>query len=129
MNTLLLKWMCLKERLRNTLRRGPNVNEGDIWWASIGENIGWEINGKSESFSRPVIIVKKLSQGFFLVIPATTKERHGSWYVTYSHKGISAIACLHQIRAIDYRRLRSRIGQLQDSDLKNIKTAFIKLIT
>ncbi len=105
----------------------PLVNEGDIWWTSMGENIGWEINGKSKDFTRPVIIYKKLAHGFYFVIPATTKVKTGSWYIPYRHQSINAAACLHQARSIDFRRLHSKLGRLDDSDFSKIKAGFIKL--
>lgn len=49
------EWIGLKESLDERNIQAPHVNEGDIWWVSLGENVGWEINGKSREFSRPVI--------------------------------------------------------------------------
>ncbi len=66
-------WMGIKKNLHEKLTVPPKVNEGDVWWASIGENIGSEINGKNQNFTRPVIILKKLSRTLFFVIPLTTK--------------------------------------------------------
>ena len=34
--------------------------EGEMWWVRLGHNIGYEANGKSREFTRPVIILKKL---------------------------------------------------------------------
>src|SRR2546421_8696714 len=66
-----LDWIGLKQRLHHGTQSPPLVSAGDIWWASIGENIGSEINGKSRLFSRPVIIFKNLAHGFYFVIPTT----------------------------------------------------------
>ncbi len=38
------------------------MREGDIWRYAAGENIRTEINGKSERFSGPVLVVKKFGQ-------------------------------------------------------------------
>ena len=50
---LLGDWNMMKEELHNApndkLRPIRNV---EIWWVGIGENVGIEINGKSEYFSR-----------------------------------------------------------------------------
>ena len=96
-----LLWFGLKQRLHEISSKPPLVSEGDIWWASVGENVGSEINGKSRLFSRPVIIFKKLSHGFYFVVPTTTRERSGSWFVGFRHQAKEMIACLHQARAID----------------------------
>ena len=42
-----LEWIGLKEKLHHAKHRAPLVSERDVWWASIGENVGSEINGKS----------------------------------------------------------------------------------
>ena len=119
-----MKWIRLKSQLHFRNYPAPYVNEGDIWWASVGENVGSEIGGKSELFSRPVIVLKKLSHGFYFVIPTTTQERSGTWYVGFKQKGKKMKACLHQARAIDYRRLYSKLGRLDDEDYLKVKRGF-----
>jgi hypothetical protein len=56
----LLDWwkvnVLLKDKQPNRL-----FKEGDIWWCSIGMNVGVEIFGKGKYFARPVIIFKKFS--------------------------------------------------------------------
>ena len=71
---------------------------GDIWWASVGENVGSEINGKSHLLSRPVIICKKLAHGFYFVRPRTTKAKVGSWFVAFRRADRKMIASLHRSR-------------------------------
>ena len=121
------QWIGLKEQLHNIGHKPPLVSQGDIWWASIGENVGSEVNGKSKLFSRPVIIFKKLAHGFYFVIPTTTQIRGGSWYVKFRQQERDMVACLHQARAIDYRRLSSKLGTLDDEDLGRIKKGFSSL--
>lgn len=122
-----LEWIGLKERLDAIIHQAPHVSEGEIWWASIGENIGAEINGKSQYFSRPIIIFRKLSHSFYFVIPLTTQIRAGNWYVNIKQDGKEMVGCLHQSRAIDYRRLHRKLGQLDELDFKNVKTGFRSL--
>lgn len=121
------EWIILKKDLDKSVHKPPYVSEGDIWWASVGENVGSEIGGKSNLFSRPVIIFRKLAHGFYFVIPTTTKKRQGSWYVSFKHKGQLGVASLHQTRSIDYRRFYNKLGTLDDSDFLNIKEGFKKL--
>lgn len=122
-----IEWIQLKMRLDLKSHKPPLVSERDIWWANIGENIGSEINGKSSQFSRPVIIFKKLSHSFYFVIPTTTRFKQGSWYVPFSYQGKDVLACLHQSRVIDYRRLSSRIGQIDSDDFERVRESFIEL--
>jgi mRNA interferase MazF len=120
-------WFPIKSKLDLSAHKPPFVTEGDIWWASIGENVGSEIGGKSNKFTRPVIILRKLSHGFYFVIPTSTKEKDGSWYVKFTQADIVTVACLHQARAIDYRRLFSKLGTLDGVDFENIKAGFQRL--
>ena len=118
------EWIGMKERLHDGAYAPPLVSEREIWWVSIGENVGSEINGKSRLFSRPVIIFKKLSHGFYFVIPTTTQNRTGTWYVSFRQQDKEMIACLHQARSIDYRRLSSRLGTLDDQDFERVNKGF-----
>jgi mRNA interferase MazF len=122
-----VRWFKLKEELHARDQRPPLVSERDIWWASVGENVGSEINGKSRLFSRPVIVYKKLSHGFYFVIPTTTQSKTGSWFVSFRQQGKEMMACLHQSRAIDHRRLSSKLGTLDDEDFVNIRAGFNRL--
>lgn len=123
------EWIRVKEKLHFKIHKPPLVSEGEIWWASLGENVGWEMNGKSKLFSRPVIIYKKLSRDFYLAIPITTKEKLGTWFTKFKQSGKSNFACLHQIRTIDFRRLFSKLGELDQNDFQRIKREFINLYT
>jgi|SRR3989338_8697509 len=122
-----LEWMTVKEKLHNTNSKPPLVKERDLWWVSFGENIGSEINGKSKLFSRPGIVIKKLSRGFYLVAPTTSQRKEGSWYAPIRQEGKDIFVCLHQIRTIDYRRLSNRLGVVDEEDFKRVKEAFLKL--
>src|SRR5438105_3401271 len=93
-----LEWIGLKQKLHLGTQSPPHVSVGDIWWASIGENVGSEISGKSDLFSRPVIIFKKLAHGFYFIIPTTTKPKVGSWFVLFRQAERDMVASLHQAR-------------------------------
>jgi mRNA interferase MazF len=120
------EWFGLKQRLHEMRQTPPLVSERDIWWASVGENVGSEVNGKSKLFSRPVIILKKLAHGFYFVVPTTTQVREGTWYVKFRQQDREMVACLHQARAIDYRRLSSKLGTLEMRTMDELKTASVR---
>jgi len=120
-------WNVKKQQLDALTHRPPHVSEWDLWGASIGENIGSEVGGKSTLFSRPVIIFHKLAHSFYFVIPTTTKLHEGSWYVSLRHRGTEMVGSLHQARATDHRRLSTKLGQLDDSDVAKLREGFRKL--
>ena len=122
-----LEWIGLNEKLHKATHRPPLVSEREIWWSSVGENIGSEIDGKSSLFSRPVIIYKKLAHGFYFVIPTTTKLRSGTWYIKFRQNDKEMTACLHQARAIDHRRLSSKIGTLREDKIKEIQNSLVNI--
>lgn len=119
-----LDWIKLKEKLHNNKNKPPLFKEGEVWWCCIGENIGSEINGKSSLFSRPVLIYKKLSSSTFMGIPTSSQDRKGSWYVNITLKKNQSIVILSQARLFDYKRLSSKIGELDSDDIIRVKQKF-----
>ncbi len=99
------EWILVKNKIDDRKYKPPYVQEHDIWWVNIGENVGREINGKGDNFARPVYIYKKLSLTLFLCIPMTSKIKIGSWFVQIKQSYKISTLCLHQIRIIDYKRL------------------------
>jgi mRNA interferase MazF len=124
-----LLWIGVKQKLDANSYRPPHVREGDLWWCAIGENVGVEMSGKGESFTRPVVILKKFGRLAFFGIPTTTKEREGTWYVSFKHKGIGEVAMLTQARMFSYKRLYTKMGELDETDFGNVKEAFSRLFS
>jgi mRNA interferase MazF len=124
-------WFNLKPVLDSQNHTPPFFKEGEIWWCRIGENVGSEISGKGDQFTRPVVIKTKLSRYSFLAIPTTTKlnyldgtPKSGSMFVRFIHKNVEMIACLNQIKVVDYRRLKNKLGDLDQRDFNDICNGF-----
>ncbi len=124
-----LEWIGIKQKLDTHEYNPPLITEGDMYWCAVGENVGIEVSGKDRHFTRPVIILKKFGRLGFLGIPTTTKERSGSWYVSFVHKGVHETAMLNQARVFSYKRLDKKMGSLDDADFKKVKEAYISLFT
>ncbi len=58
-------WNDVKKNLHGE-HKAIIFKERDIFWVSIGVNIGYEQDGKGEIFSRPVVVVKKYNNNLFL---------------------------------------------------------------
>lgn len=99
--------------------------EGDIWWCSIGINVGVEIYGKGPDFSRPIVVFKKFNTNSFLGIPLTTQLKNGKWYAVIEFAGKERRAILSQVRVFDAKRLIRKMGMLSSNDFKNIQLKFI----
>lgn len=104
-----------------------DIKEGDVWWCSMGENVGVEINGKQEFFLRPVLVLKKLSKFGFMGVPLTSQSHEGSWYVPFVFKDKNQNAVLAQARVLSVYRLRRKMGTVPNSDLQLVRDGFRKL--
>lgn len=98
--------------------------EKDIWWASLGANLGHEEDGKNKRFERPVLILKKFNKHMILTIPLSSKIKEDKFYyykfLSKNGKFISAMIC--QIRLISSKRLIRKIGNIGNKDFNDIKS-------
>ena len=92
-------WSVLKETL-NSQNCVPFFKEREIWWCSLGVNVGHEQDGKNEEYSRPVLVVKKFSHRLFWGVPLTTKIKDTPHYHKFVFKGREQSAMLSQISSI-----------------------------
>lgn len=104
-----------------------DIKEGEVWWCSMGANVGVEIDGKQDLFPRPVLVVKKLSKFGFMGIPLTSQEHIGSWYVEFEFKNKRQFAVLAQARVMSVYRLHRTMGTIPNSDLELIRRGFREL--
>ena len=59
-------------------------------------------------------------------LPLTKQEKKGSWYVEITIHGEKRWVMLNQARVLDKKRLTSRIGALDGSDLNEVKRRFLE---
>lgn len=121
------EWNTEKRRLHNHGRQ-TGVKTGELWWCAVGENIGVEINGKGEVFTRPVLVLKKLSKFGFMGIPLTSQAHEGSWYVKFRFKGKDEYAVLAQLRNLSVKRLYRKMGEVDDTDMKRIRDGVVTFL-
>lgn len=121
-------WFNKKENIHFKNHKPPYFKEREIWWCQVGENIGNEINGKSDYFRRPVLIIKKLSLHSFLAVPMTSVEKTGTWYLSIEHGIRKSALVISQIRQYDYRRLDKKMGSVSEEDLQKVIKSFVDLI-
>lgn len=117
-------WFRLKANLFNKTSKAI-FKQGDIWWCSLGMNIGEEVIGKGDKFTRPVLIFRKFTSNSFLGLPLTKQEKKGTWYVEISIHKEKRWVMLNQARILDKKRLTSRIGALDSSDIEKVKKMFL----
>lgn len=74
-------WNTIKKELESVesdVHKYPK--EGEVWMSSLGKNIGYEQNGAGDTFSRPVVIIKKFNNHMFWIIPLSTKQKSLDFY-------------------------------------------------
>lgn len=120
------EWIEVKAKMHDAALM-PKIREGEIYWCGFGENVGIEINGKNELFSRPVLVFRKFSQYGFLGIPLTSKLHNGSWYVPFRFHGKEQRAVLVQQRTFSVSRLYGKMGRVDEVDMNRIRQGFHKL--
>ena len=76
-------WHQEKAALQNTKVR-PGFYEREVWFTVVGENIGYEQDGRGERFLRPVVVIKKFNNEVLWALPLTTKEKTGKYYFTFT---------------------------------------------
>jgi mRNA interferase MazF len=114
------QWNIQKKALSKSKQRYL-FKEGEIWWCSLGLNVGTESFGKGETFRRPVLILKKLSSETCIALPLTSKEKNGSWFVDIPVKGEVNWVMLYQIRMIHIKRFQRRLSVLEELDFLRVK--------
>lgn len=122
------RWIKIKKRIhyKGSLR---TINNGDVWWCRVGENVGSEICGKGIDFLRPVIIARKLTRNNFIGVPLTSKEHKGDWYVDFIFKNKKQYAVIAQVENISTYRLHHKMGEMPQSDLNRILIGLRNLLT
>ncbi len=110
-------WNELKKKI--DVRNPIYVSERDIWFCSVGLNVGSEQSGKNELFERPVLVIKKVTINTFIGMPLTSNKKKGSWYVEIESTNSSAI--ISQIKLFDTRRLARKIGFISVEEFEIIK--------
>lgn len=115
------KWNEKKQAIELAQEKEILFKEGEIWWSSVGMNVGNEIFGKGEDFTRPVLVFKKLSQNSCIVLPVTTQEKIGSWFTPVTLNGGPRWVMLYQIRMTHVSRFQRRLGQLSPADYSKVR--------
>ena len=111
------------------IRERPVFHSREVWWCSIGLNVGFEQDGKGKNFSRPVLIIRGFSKEVFLCIPLTTKLKEGKYYHAIDlGEGVLRRVILSQIRLLDSKRLQETITTIGEGEFNEIKKAATRLL-
>lgn len=97
-------------------------HEREIWWCSLGLNIGFEQDGNGPEFQRPVIVLRKFNNEVCWVLPITTKPKTGKYYFPVDlGDNIERRVILSQLRLIDSKRFLDKITTLPEEQFENLE--------
>jgi mRNA interferase MazF len=97
-------------------------HERELWWCTLGINVGFEQDGSGTEFRRPVLILKGLSKETCLIVPLTTSANVHKFRPAIGLVGGKEVcALLSQIKVIDTKRLVSKIGYLDEKMFQSIR--------
>lgn len=122
-------WNKVKKVLNTCSSNSKFFYERDIWFAHLGKNIGDEQDGKGNDFLRPILILKKFNKNLFWAMPTTSQEKNGRFYFSIKEiKNKKNTLILSQIRLLDSKRLKYKLGKLPNNEFLKVKEKLIELI-
>jgi len=91
----------------------PFYHKREVWWCSLGVNVGFEQDGTGVNYDRPVLIVQGFNAHVFFGVALTEKIKQGRYYVPIGKvEGREASVILSQVRLIDSKRLIRKASTL-----------------
>lgn len=123
------KWHKLKTKLQGQeMDEELFFNIRDVWYCSVGLNLGREEDGKNENYERPVLIIKKFNNEIFLALPITSGIKDGRYYHQFNIKDQPNSIILSQIRLLDKKRLLRKMFVFPEDDFKEVMNKLKKII-
>ena len=80
-----IKWHEIKKNIEDK-NKEQKFRDGEIWWCSLGENVGFEEDGKHDNFERPILVLRKFNKNIFLGLPLTSQKHEDIFHSNFSTK-------------------------------------------
>ena len=117
-------WNIKKKDVNSNEHNPPMFKERDVWWLSVGINVGFEEDGKHENFVRPVLILKKFNRMLFLGVPLSRQLKDNFYYLPITLQGETVSVLISQIRVFSSKRMWNKIGELDSKDHEKVLQYF-----
>ena len=121
------RWNARKKYI-HTRPDNVGAHECEIWWLSLGVNVGVEIDGKHNNFERPVLVIKRFNRQMAWILPTTSRIKSNRFHEKFLFNGDTYFVALTQIRTISTKRFLRKIGMIPKIDFCRIKQRLDKLI-
>lgn len=123
------KWNKEKKVIDKKDTHGLFFKEREIWWCSLGVNVGFEQDGKNDNHERPILIIKKFNGEMIYVIPLTSTEKEGKYYFPIKDGEKVHSTILSQAKLMSPRRLLRKIKTLDKTQFEECKKRFLELLS
>jgi mRNA interferase MazF len=110
----------------------------ELWFAHLGVNVGFEQDGRGGEFLRPVLVVRKFNNEVLWALPLTrTSKPDNPYYADFNYTAfpeietaplLQSVAILSQLRLIDGKRLRYKVGTVHADEFGTIKEKIRRLL-
>ncbi|MDE1975059.1 MAG: type II toxin-antitoxin system PemK/MazF family toxin [Patescibacteria group bacterium] len=117
------RWNTVKKNMQIS-ERMRIFHERDIWWCSLGVNIGDEQDGKNNLFERPVLVIKKFNNKIALILPMSTKIKDNRYYLNMKDESI----LLSQVRLVSSKRFNRYIRRMSTYDFMPVIMGVVDML-
>jgi len=108
---------------------GAFCHAREVWWCSLGVNVGFEQDGTGKAFDRPVVVIRGFNDRIFFAAALTGRKRTGRYYFPIGTiDGREASVILSQVRLIDSKRLIKKVATLDEEIFSSLKMAMQKAL-
>ena len=115
------------------------VHERELWFVHLGTNVGFEQDGRGDESLRPVLVLRKFNNEVVWALPLTRRNKPSSaYYVSFDYTVFpevanaplrSSVAILSQLRLLDIKRFRYKIGTVPTDTFEVMKEKTRQLLT
>jgi mRNA interferase MazF len=104
--------------------------EREVWWCSLGVNIGYEADGKNQQFVRPILILKTFGNGTCWMLPLTSVKKENPYYYECLIQGAieKSYIVLSQIKLISNKRIIKKMGMISREDFQKVKKEITRIL-
>jgi mRNA interferase MazF len=131
-------WNHIKKEVNDGSAARVFFHPRELWFARLGVNVGFEQDGRGNEFLRPILIVRKFNNEVLWALPLTrTSKPDNPYYASFDYVGfpevegaplLSSVAILSQLRLIDGKRLRYKIGTAHEDEFGLLKEKVRRLL-
>jgi mRNA interferase MazF len=122
------EWNTLKKTLHHEQAHERCFHDREIWWCSLGINVGNEQDGRNDHFVRPVLILRRYNSEVALVVPLTRTQKEGRFYHVLAVASVrGSRVVLSQLRTISSKRLRARMARVPEKEFCRIRDKIVQL--